>query len=314
MRNVASLTRYLSVTGASLFVVVVLSACGGGGSSTPTTPTRTPTPAPSSPPTAVQPTPTPPPPGGGGGTGVTASCRALTPSDGTERGCRVEGSNGGYAAAVSAAIDGVSPDYRDGNEITYISGYLNDIVKQLDAQGICAVPEGDNLFVRAVGDSFNEYYDIITSRGDVSRRYTNTCRPAVATPDPPPTPTQLDPTCRLAPSRETICLQDASPTFGDEVHAAIEAVVADDRARSRQIIFDFDERLGGTQDGWKVIDITAYHNAVMDKLRQKGFCAYFDGEDIQVKNSNRLSAHWDIIKAEGYRIQLWAGICRDSAF
>jgi len=52
----------------------------------------------------------------------------------------------------------------------------------------------------------------------------------------------------------------------------------------------------------------------MDKLRQKGFCAYFDGEDIQVKNSNRFSAHWDIYKAEGFRIQLWAGVCRDAAF
>lgn len=311
MRNVASPARRLLAAGACVSVAV-LSSCGGGGgnSSTPTTPSRTPTPAPSSTPVAVQPTPTPPP---SGGAGTSASCRALTPSDGTERGCRLEGT-GGYASAVSAAVDGVNPEYRNGNEITYIGGYLEDIVKQLDAQGICAVPEGDNLFVRAPGDDYNEYYDIITSRGDVSKRYTNTCRPAVPTPRVPPPPPQLDPTCRLAPSRDTVCFEDAAPVFDAEVRDAIEAVVADDRARATPIIFDFSQRLGGTQDGWRVLDITAYHNAVMDKLRQKGFCAYFDSEDLQIKNSNHFSAHWDIYKAEGFRIQLWAGVCRDAAF
>lgn len=311
MQNVASPARRLLAASTCVFVAVVLSSCGGGGgnSSTPTTPSRTPTPAPTSTPVVIQPTPPP-----SGGTGLSASCRALAPSDGTGRGCRLEGSNGGYASAVSNAIDGVNPDYRDGNEITYIGGYLDDIVKALDAQGICAVPEGDNLFVRAPGDDYNEYYDIITSRGDVSKRYTNTCRPAVATPEVPPPPPQLDRTCRLAPSRETVCFGEAAPVFDAEVRDAIEAVAADDRARPTPIIFDFNDRLGGSQDGWKVLDITAYHNAVLDKLRQKGFCGYFDGEDIQVKNSNRFSAHWDIYKAEGYRIQLWAGVCRDAAF
>lgn len=309
MRNVSSPARRLLAGGACLFIAVGLPSCGGGKSSTPTNPTVAPTPAPTPTPVVVQPTPAP-----GNSAGLSASCRALAPSAGTERGCRLEGSNGGYAAAVSAAIDGVNGDYRNGNEITYIGGYLEDIVKALDAEGLCAVPEGDNLFVRAVGDDYNEYYDIITSRGDVSKRYTNTCRPAVATPQIEPPPPQLDPTCRLASSRDTVCLQDASPVFDAEVREAIDAVAADDRARATPIIFDFDQRLGGTQDGWKVLDITAYHNAVMDKLRQKGFCAYFDGEDIQVKNSNRFSAHWDIYKAEGFRIQLWAGICRDAAF
>lgn len=312
MRTVANPVCRSLVGGAGLSFVLVLAACGGGNnnSSTPTTPSRTPTPAPTSTPIA-QPTPTPPP---SGGAGLSASCRALAPAAGSDRGCRLEGNNGGYASAVSSAIDGVNPDYRNGNEITYIGGYLEDIVKALDAEGICAVPEGDNLFVRRVGDDYNEYYDIITSRGDVSKRYTNTCRPSLATPELPPTPPQLDPTCRFAPSRETVCIQEVSPVFDREMRDAIEAVIADDRARATPIIFDFTQRLGGTQDGWKVLDITAYHNAVMDKLRQQGFCAYFDSEEIQVKNGNRFSAHWDIYKAEGFRIQLWGGICRDAAF
>ncbi len=296
----------------TLVGLALASASCGGSNSNPTTPTQSPTPAATStpPPTSIQPTPTPPP--AGGGVGLTASCRALPIGSGTERGCRQEGS-GQYADVVSRAIDSVSPEHMDGNAIVYFGGFFDDVIKELDRQGYCAVQETDNLFVRAVGDDYNEYYDVVTSRGDVSKRYTNTCRPAVPTPQVA-SPGQLDPTCRLPPSRETVCEQGSTPLFDAEVREAIEAVVADDRARATQIIFDFNDRLPGSSDGWRVLDIQRYHDAVMEKLRQRGFCAYFDTEDIQVKNSNRVSAHWDIIKAEGYRIQLWAGTCRDAAF
>ncbi len=308
MRFFSTRVRRLMTVSACAGLAVSLAACGGG-KDAPTAPSTPTPPAPVNPPTTINPTPTPPPVGGGGA-GLSASCQRLSPSNGTERGCRVEGT-GVYAGAVSAAIDGSSN--RDGNAIVYFGGFFEDVIKALDREGICAVPEGDNLFVRAPGDDFNEYYDVVTSRGDISKRYTNTCRPAVATPQIE-TPGQLDPTCRLPPSRETVCDGGSAPLFDAEVREAIEAVVADDRARATQIIFDFDDRLPGTADGWKVRDIQRYHDAVIDKLHQKGFCAYFDTEDIQVKNSNRVSAHWDIIKAEGYRIQLWAGTCRDAAF
>ncbi|NKB16091.1 MAG: hypothetical protein HC774_03020, partial [Sphingomonadales bacterium] len=64
-------------------------------------------------------------------------------------------------------------------------------------------------------------------------------------------------------------------------------------------IFDFDRVLGGTQDGYKVLDATRYHDEVINKLRSMGFCAWYDSEEIQVKNTNHFSAHWDIYKAEG---------------
>jgi hypothetical protein len=80
------------------------------------------------------------------------------------------------------------------------------------------------------------------------------------------------------------------------------------------VIFDFDRVLGGTSEGWKIIDAEKYHNGVVDKLRAAGYCAWWDSEDIQVKNSNLFSEHWDIYKAEGFRIQLFTGTCRDAAF
>lgn len=307
MRLTATPVRGLTLAALVLPFAFVSASCGkkNNDSNTPTSPTAAATPAPAPTPTPRAADPTPPP------AGTSASCQKLTPSNGTGSDCRLE--NPVYDGAVSAAIDGVSSENVDGNTITYVGGFFDDVIKALDAQGYCAVAEGDNLFVRGVGDAFNEYYDVITSRGDRAKRYTNTCRPAVPTPAKANPPVR-DPSCKLPPSTELFCTHDSERLFEKEVYDAIEAVVAEDRARAAQIIFDFNQRLGGSDNGWKVIDIGRYHDAVVGKLRAKGLCAWFDSEEIQVKNSNRVSAHWDIIKAEGFRIQLWAGVCRDASF
>lgn len=284
-------------------------ACGSGdkgGAKSPTTPSTPP-------PTSVNPTPAPipptPPPVTGGGT--TASCQRLTMGTGSDGTCRNTG-NPAYLDALERAIDSAPGDAVDGSEVIWIGGYFDHIAKTLDQQGICAVQEGDNLFVRAVGDDFNEYFDVLTSGGGVSRRYTNTCRPPVPTPQPPVAAVR-DPQCKLPASYETICTEDGG-LFSEIMHDAIEAVIAEDRARPTPVIFDFNRVLGGSDDGWKVVDAERYHQGVVDQLHAKGFCAFWDGEDIQVKNSNRFSEHYDIYKAEGYRIQLFTATCRDAAF
>ncbi len=299
----------LTTVAAGLAVAALFVACGGSDKQSPAS-------ASTPPPTAANPTPAPtlppptPPPGNGGGT--SGSCARLPLASGTDNNCRQE-SGLVYRDALESAIASTPGEAVEGNQVVWIGGYIDHIVKTLDGQGICAVQEGDNLFVRGVGDDFNEYYDVLTSRGDISARYTNTCRPPVTTPTPR-TAVVRDPQCKLPASFETICSEEGSGLFGEIVHEAIEALVAEDRARATPIIFDFSQRLGGTEDGWKVIDIVAYHQGVIDKLHAKGFCAWWDEEDIQVKNSNRFSEHYDIYKAEGYRIQLFTATCRDAAF
>ncbi len=301
----------LTTVAAGLAAAALFVACGGSDKSS-----QTPTAASTPPPTAANPTPTPtpplptPPPVTGGGT--TGSCARLPLATGTDKNCRSE-SGLVYRDALESAIASTPGEAVEGNQVVWIGGYFDHIVKTLDGQGICAVQEGDNLFVRGVGDDFNEYYDVLTSRGDISARYTNTCRPPVTTPTPR-TAEVRDPQCKLAPSFETICGDESSSLFGEIMYEAIEAVVAEDRARPTPIIFDFSQRLGGSDNGWKIIDAERYHLAVVDKLHAKGFCAWWDGEDIQVKNSNRFSEHYDIYKAEGYRIQLFTATCRDAAF
>lgn len=300
--------RLTTVAGA-LALATLFVACGSekespAAASTPPPIAANPTPTP------TPPLPTPPPPPSGGGT--TASCARLPVASGTDRDCRHEGSLV-YREALEGAIASTPAEAVEGNQVVWIGGYFDHIIKTLDAQGICAVQEGDNLFVRGVGDDFNEYYDVLTSRGDSASLYTNTCRPPVTTPQPR-VPVVRDPKCQLPASLETVCSEDGSGLFGEIMHEAIEAVIAEDRARATPIVFDFDQRLGGSQDGYKVIDAERYHQGVVDKLHAKGFCAWWDGEDIQVKNSNKFSEHYDIYKAEGYRIQLFTATCRDAAF
>jgi hypothetical protein len=291
-----------------LVLAATLVACGSDkkAAQSPTTPS---TPAPTSvTPTPAPPTPTPPPVTGGGST---ASCQRLTLGTGTDRNCRQE-SGLAYRDAVEQAVDSAPAEAVEGNEVVWIGGYFDHIVKTLDQQGICAVQEGDNLFVRGVGDDFNEYYDVLTSGGGISSRYTNTCRPPVATPQAPVAVVR-DPQCKLPASYETICLEEGG-VFSEIMRDCIEALLAEDRARPTPIIFDFSQSLGGVEGGYKIIDAERYHQGVVDKLHAKGFCAWWDGEDIQVKNSNRFSEHYDIYKAEGYRIQLFTATCRDAAF
>jgi hypothetical protein len=295
-----------------LFVAAVatafsLSSCGSNKKDPNPVAASTPTPVPGTLAPAPSPSPTTLP-----GTLRGTSCAKLSPANGGDRDCRPE-SGRIYEGAVATAMSSVGSQYVNGSEILNFSGFRDDIVRSLDAQGICGVFESDNLFVRGVGDSFNEYYDVVSSDGFAGRRYTNTCRPPVATPVAVQPPV-LDPGCKLPPSTNTICTRNATPTFGGDMHDAIQAVIADDRARAKQIIFDFSQALGGATDAYKIIDADAYHKAVMDKLRAKGFCTYYDTEEIQMKNSNLFSEHWDIYKAEGFSIQLYAGVCRDAAF
>ncbi len=294
---------------ALLIVVAVLSSCGKGSNqgATPTSPS-TPLPVAGTPPPTAQPTPSPSPTP----TLQGQTCTRLSPGTGSDSSCRTEGGRA-YEDSLERAVASVHPEDMNGNEILSFNGYKTDIVRALDQDGICAVFEADNLFMRAVDDDFNEYYDLITSTGDTARRYTNTCRPPVPTPVPAGPPPVRDPTCRLPASIDTICKDSDVQYFRDEVYAAIEAVIAEDRARPVSTVFDFSQAPRGG-DGYYVKDITLYHDEVIKKLRGMGFCAWFDEEEIQVKNSNDFSAHWDIYKAEGYRIQLYGGICRDAAF
>ena len=64
------------------------------------------------------------------------------------------------------------------------------------------------------------------------------------------------------------------------------------------------------RDEW----VTAYHEATVAGLRERGFCAFFDGEEVAAKRSNDFSEQYDIVRtpaAGGYYVMLaYMGTCR----
>jgi hypothetical protein len=64
-------------------------------------------------------------------------------------------------------------------------------------------------------------------------------------------------------------------------------------------LFDFTDFATGTD--WPYVrDPQAYQEGVVEILRERGYCAFFDGEEIQLKRENEFSEHYDVNFADQY--------------
>jgi len=221
------------------------------------------------------------------------------------------------SAAQNASV--VDPDTREtyavlqNGQIQSPSAYLKLIVDSLDRQGVCAVYDGEELSVRT-SSGHNELFDIITSTGGSWSRYMSTCSPATPIPAIVAPPVQ-DPECRLAPSKDAYCDRPGPADEGD-VSASLDQLIAEDRALATPRIFDFRDRAAGTDDGWKVINLSLYFSEMRLKLRARGYCSIREGDDeLWIKRgTNRFSEHWDLLRGEGHSLRLLAATCHDAAF
>lgn len=310
----------------SRFVPAVLVCAGvlhagcGGGSSNPTRPTggpvATPTPTPTPEPTP-EPTPTPP---------IGAACANV--QDGTGSSSFCSASSGRHFSLVKGAVErargavfvdpdsGQSTSVVDGNlEIQAARAYVQTIIDTLDEQGLCAVYDGEEVQVRDTGAD-NENYDVITSKGGSWINYVTTCSPALPIPEPPMLPTESrDPFCPLPPSSAYFCVKQTAQLDGP-VYAAQDALIAEDRARPTPQIFKFDDKLGGIDYGFLVINFPGYVEGMIEKMRERGLCAAYDGEEFNVKrtDSNLFSENYDMYRFDGYSIRLYNATCRDADF
>jgi hypothetical protein len=122
----------------------------------------------------------------------------------------------------------------------------------------------------------------------------------VATPPPvvttPPAP-QATPdalfSCPLGDGSTAYGCQRTSPAFLNEVDAAINKLVAEEPQ-----IFDLTDQQG--EGGFRVVSPGQYYVGVMRNLQAMGFCANFDGEEMQVKNSNDFNDQYHIMISSGY--------------
>ena len=134
-------------------------------------------------------------------------------------------------------------------------------------------------------------------------------------PRQPPAPQVRDPECRsLPPSALTFC--SGAPTVYDgDVWDAQDQLIAEDRARPTPQIFNFSRRFNSSTDyGYGIIDEPLYIQELLKKIRAKGLCAMYDGDEFLVKRNNVFSEHMDMIRADEFAIRNHISTCRDSAF
>ena len=263
-----------------------LSVCGGDGNpSAPPTPAPTPTPAPA-------PTPTPLARTNcdriGMGTGTGVNCPRQSPSFQNE------------VDEAIARLQSQRPDLFNGRNVLSVGQYLLGVTANLEAMGLCASFDGEEMQVKNSND-FNDQYHILTSGQqfrDGTGSYRVTCYPA-AFPTPSTPPGNRAPGCPLplAPSRDVGCGNE-KPAFLSLVDAAIQKV-----ADERPDILDKSDVRGG--NGWyKILNPEAYFAAVVSNLHARGVCAFYDGEELAVKNENKFSDQYDILAGE------WPGYTR----
>ena len=104
--------------------------------------------------------------------------------------------------------------------------------------------------------------------------------PPATTPTPAPTPTPAS------------CVRQ-SPTFLDEVDGAINLL-----GQQHPELFNFNDTAGA--GGWRVLDADRYYSGVIANLQAKDYCAGFDLQNLQVKNSNTFSEDYDILLSSGF--------------
>jgi len=288
------LSSWLLIVGLSFS----LQTCGGGGG--PETPSGPGTPVPTPAPTPT-PGPTPEPP-------ISASCAklGLGVPDGEAR-CTEELPD--FRDQLQESIDYVRnahPEWFDGNNVRNVGGFVVEVIKTMDTMGLCAGYDGEEINVKE-NDTYSEHYDILTSRSQVRNAYyIGTCYPAVFPhPQPPLNPSPS--TCPLPPSREIACGREDEGRYYWDVENSI-----DELYKERPELFNFDDYAPG-QGTPRLTDPKAYHEAMVQKLVDKGYCAWFDGEEIQVKLTNEFTEHYDVNYADSY-VRRGSGIYRGSCY
>ena len=116
---------------------------------------------------------------------------------------------------------------------------------------------------------------------------------AAATPTPPPPPPAAAVGCNAGPGTFNENCVRLSPAFLGDVNAAINRVVA-----RRPDLFNLDDARG--EGGYLVRNGDEYHHEVMVELRQAGFCAVKDRNEIGVKVDNTLNDQFHIMLSSGH--------------
>jgi hypothetical protein len=199
------------------------------------------------------------------------------------------------------------PEIFEGTYVLSTGQFLIGVINALDAKGICAGWDGEELAVKT-NDTFNDQYDILTAAGTVRPgvgSYRTTCYPAAypldvaapaATPDCP----------NLPPSREITCGRETSRFYPD-VDAAQAQML-----KEKPQLFDFTDKPVAA-DWPRIVDQDAYLKGMIDILKAKGYCARWDTRELAVKNTSNFNEQFAIIYAYTW-IRRGEGIYRSTCY
>jgi hypothetical protein len=288
---------------------VSFGSCGSDNPSNPSPPTTlSPAPAPSPTPT---PTPTP---------ATARSCSTGIPTGGSACGFRPDPQ---LSRDLAQVFDHVKNQkdlfYPDGVTIRYMDRFRAAVIEGLDAKGLCGIWDygngiADNLYIRTADGRISEGYDAISGIGQPRTGYAGSCEPAGPPPGPAPQyGASVDPTCKLPGSAETFCLSGAwGADYASDVRGAITSVISE-----KPELFDLRDTLN-SELSYKLNDPAAYVDAVLAKLRAKGYCA-MEHEELAVKLDNSMSENYDIVRSPGDRPSQYSlfspkGRCHNATF
>lgn len=267
------------VCGSSLVLLAIISFsdCGGSKSPSSTTPPPSVNPGPT-----PAPTPAVDPP-------LSQSCQKIGYGVNALK-CPME--IAGFQKDVDDAIITLQherPDIFNGNYIDKAGAYYVGLIKVLDRKGLCAGYDGEELAVK-IDNSYNEQYDVQTATGLVRFgpvSYRSTCYPASFPIQPgPPIPAPAG--CNLPSSRAVACGEEHVGKYFNDVVAGIDQVVS-----QHPELFDFNEP--NLQGEPHLVNLEAYGNTVAEAVTKKGYCARFDGKELQVKQgSNEFNEQYAI--------------------
>jgi hypothetical protein len=202
-------------------------------------------------------------------------------------------------------------DPHDFNQVTNTGPFYVQLIKNLDAAGICAFFDGAELGVKNNND-FNDQYEVTSSKSIIRQlpmSYQSTCHPAsIPLPAPPPV---LTPGCPLRPSECIVCDDRPSPNFYPLVEAAIQKLLTE-----QPQLFDFTDVKG---DGtWpRVVNMAGYTNGVAQNLTSQGLCARFDGKEMAVKSTDDFNEQYAILLSDTWVRRgsgIYRGQCTPSCF
>jgi hypothetical protein len=215
-----------------------------------------------------------------------------------------------FQSEVDDAINQVraeKPGIFNGFDVLSTGQLIIGVIKAMDAKGICAGWDGEELAVKT-SDSFNDQYDILTAGGQIRQgagSYRVTCYPAAfPLSEGAPAPT---PDCpNLPPSTDLTCGRETSRFYPD-VEDAIGQLLT-----QRPELFDFTDHAPRT-DWPKIVNQDGYIQGMIQILKAKGYCSRWDGIELAVKNTSDWNEQFAIILSHIW-IRRGEGIYRSTCY